>query len=119
MRCLPSTVELVGWSITYSVDVSGSRQQLPRTVGSGLRVVDQDRAPDNLGHWSKAQVVTLEADGEDRFQLVIARISQRVPGGVEHHTVSRLIQRGTTRLPGREILGSLQLFEGVFLETVH
>ncbi len=118
MRCLPSKVELVGWTMTYSVDISGSRQQPPRTVESGLRGVDQGKATDNLGRLSKPQVVTLEADGEDRFQLVIARVSQRVSGGLEHHTVSRLIRRGATRRPGREILDSLQLFEGVFLETI-
>lgn len=38
-------------------------------------------------------------------------------GGIEHHTVTRLVQRQSTR-PGSGIVASRQLFESVFLETV-
>jgi hypothetical protein len=118
MRCLPTVVELVGWETTHSVDISGSGQSFPTTASPALRGAGQPTAPGNLGHWSKPQVVTLDPEGENQFQLVIARVSQRVPGGIEHHTVSRLIQRWANHRPGREIIASQQLFEGVFLETV-
>ena len=115
MRCQPATVELGGWETTYSVDVVGSGR--PPTVRSTPRGARQHPEPANVGNWAKAQVVNLDAEGETQFQLVIARASQRVSGGMETHTVSRLIQRGPKNQPRREIVGSLLLFEGVFLET--
>jgi hypothetical protein len=117
MRCLSGAVELIGWETVYSVDISGARQ--PATIArSAAPVAGQATAEGNLGHWAKPQVMTLDAEGEALFQLVIARVSQRVSSGVEHHTVSRLIQRGTKGFPRGEIIRSLQVFEGVFLETI-
>ena len=115
MRCLPGVVELTGWNTVYSVDISSGAQAA--RVRATPRDPGQFTPPDNLGHWAKPQVLTLDADGGDRFQLVIARVSQRVAGGIDHHVVSRIIQR-RHGLPGREIIRSLLLFEGVFRETI-
>jgi hypothetical protein len=71
----------------------------------------------NLGHWSREGVTGLEGDGPSgEFQLLIGRVSRRIPGGVEHYTISQVIRRETR--PGGRILESLELFEGIFLETV-
>jgi hypothetical protein len=75
-------------------------------------------AADNLGHLAKPQVIDLEADGSGRFQLVITRVSHSPrAGGIEHHTVTRLVRRASNR-PGSAIVAARQLFAGVFLETI-
>ena len=118
MRCTSQRVEIVGWHTTYLVDVSGSASPVAveqRGVSNGTTPTSP---PANLGHWAQPSVLSLEAEGDDLFQLVIARTSQRVSGGVEHHTVTRLIQRRVHGPPGQEIAGSLQVFEGVFRESI-
>ena len=113
MRCHASEVEVVGWNRTYTVNLSNltitSRPSGAAGRGTG--------AAENLGKWARSQVVELEASGADQFQLVIARVSDGAKNkGIEHHTVTRLIQRRPQ--VGGQIVRSLQLFEGVFQETV-
>lgn len=118
MICRPGVVELVGWSRTYSVDIS--EPDAPKVTSRAVAFNPADGRPaSNLGHWSKEQVIDLEADEEGTFQLVIARVSQKVPGGIEHHTISRLIRRARTAPPGNQVVASLLLFEGVFRETAN
>jgi hypothetical protein len=119
MTCRPGVVELVGWSQTYRVDISDPDR--PETAARAVAFDSgQARPAVNLGHWAKEQVIDLAADDRPgEFQLVIARVSQRVPGGIEHHTHSRLIRRAPHGSPGSQIVASLTLFEGVFRETVH
>jgi hypothetical protein len=114
MVCRRDAVDVYGWNASYSVDISSAGRG--RVTSSVVPPeASQGKAPGNLGNWAKAQVLDLETDGVARFQLVITRASQRVQGGVEHHTISRLIRRG-----GRyeTIAASRTLFEGVSLETV-
>jgi hypothetical protein len=117
MICHPRVVELVGWSQIHSVDIT--EPDRPKTTSrSDTFEPAQARPAANLGHLSKEQVIDLEADGRHgEFQLVIARVSRKVPGGVEHYTHSRLIRRAPPASPGSQIVASLTLFEGVFRET--
>jgi hypothetical protein len=120
MRCLPNVVELMAWNGIHSVDISASaKKPMKDTVPAAPEAAVQVMTLANLGHWSQEQVVTLDVHGDVQFQLVIARVSQPIAGGVEHHTVSRVIQRRPSSLPGREIIRSLQVFEGVRLESVN
>lgn len=113
MRCHQDEVELVGWNETFTVDLSDTTVTSRAGGAAGRR----NGATQNLGHWSRPQVVELEACGADQFQLVIARFSDGGKNkGIEHHTVSRVIQRRPE--VGGEIVHSLQLFEGVFHETI-
>lgn len=113
MRCHQSEVELVGWNETFTVDLS----DFTVTSRAGGAAGGRNGAAENLGHWSRAQVIELEACGADQFQLVIARFSDGGKNqGIEHHIVSRVIQRRPQM--GGEIVRSLQLFEGVFHETI-
>ena len=79
---------------------------------------DASRTPQqNLGAAARAGITDLEADrSTGEFELVIARVSRRVLGGMDHHTVARVVQR--ERAPGTRIVASLMLLEGIFRETV-
>jgi hypothetical protein len=117
MTCRAGTIEMHGWTQTYSIDITDAKR---RTITSRAVQFDpsQTRPADNLGHLAKPQVIDLETDGTRRVQLVITRVSHVPrPGGIEHHTVTRLVQRATTRI-GSAIAASRLLFEGVFLETI-
>lgn len=113
MRCRVNEIDVVGWNRTYTVNLAD--QSIASRAG-GAESGTTTRG-DNLGHWSRPTVLELDAAGADRFQLVIARVSDgSKAGGIEHHTVSRVVHR---RRHGEQIIRSLQLFEGVFHETVH
>jgi hypothetical protein len=116
MHCRAEVVELVGWSQTYIVDISKPDARMTRRLVAFNP--EQAEAAANLGHLGKEQVIDLDggaAPGE--FQLVVARVSRRVRGGIEHHTVSRLIRRASLAAPIHQIVASLNLFEGVSRET--
>lgn len=117
MTCRAGQVEIQGWDRTYTVDISAAAKPVVTSRAVAFDAT-QSRAADNLGHLAKPEVIDLEADGTSRFQLVIARATWPPrAGGIEHHTVTRLVQRQSAR-PGSAIVASRQLFEGVFLETV-
>ena len=117
MTCRAGQVEIQGWDRTYSVDISVAAKSVVTSRAAAFKA-SGSRTPANLGHLAKPQVIDLDAEGTSRFQLVIARASWSPrAGGIEHHTVTRLVQRQSTR-PGSGIVASRQLFEGVFLETV-
>lgn len=118
MTCRAGAVEIHGWERTYTVNI---RNMMRPSVTSRAPAFDPQKAPaaDNLGHLAKPRVIDLEADGSSRFQLVIARVSHSPrAGGIEHHTVTRLVRRASNR-PGSAIVSSRQLFAGVFLETIN
>lgn len=117
MTCRAGMVEIQGWDRSYSIDISNAMQPAitTRAVAFDPR---KPPAADNLGHLAKPQVIDLEADGSSRFQLVITRVSHSPrAGGIEHHTVTRLVRRASNR-PGSAIVAARQLFAGVFLETI-
>ena len=118
MRCRASVVELEGWTTGYDVDFSNPGRPMV-TARPTTFAPTQPASQVNLGHWAKAGVINLDADGPPGvFQLVIARVSHPLSGGVEHYTVSELVRRNReSGLP--ELLESVRLFQGVFLETVH
>jgi hypothetical protein len=116
MSCSAGMVRLVGWDSHFSVDVSVPGRPV---ITSRTQAFDgkQTPPPGNLGYGAKAGVTDLVTDGRTgEFELVVARVSRRVAGGIDHHTVARLIQRG--RLPGDRILASMVLMEGIYRETV-
>ena len=116
MTCRAGAVEIHGWERTYSVDI---RNVMRPSVRSRAAAFDPRKSPaaDNLGHLAKPGVIDLEADGSSRYQLVIARVSHPRAGGIEHHTVTRLVRRTSNR-PGSAIVSARQLFAAVFLETI-
>jgi hypothetical protein len=117
MVCGSGAVELLAWRTAYTVDISNAERP---TVTSRPEAFDSARArpAENLGHWAREQVLDFPVKGSARYQLVTARVSQRVPGGVEHHTVTRLVQRSANVPSTNGISASLKLFEGIFRETV-
>ena len=118
MTCRAGAVEIHGWERTYSVTI---RNVMRPSITSRAVAFDPQKSPaaDNLGHLAKPGVIDLEADGSSRYQLVIARVSHSPKsGGIEHHTVTRLVRRASNR-PGSNIVSSRQLFAGVFLETIN
>ena len=116
MVCHPERVEIVAWKQTYSVDIASPEPKV--TVRPAPFTADARIPNANLGHWAKELAIDLDAAAAPgEFELVIARASREVRGGIEHHTVTRIIRRDT-RLFGGRIIESLLLFEGVFRETV-
>jgi hypothetical protein len=118
MTCSAGAVEVHGWERTYSVNI---RNVMRPSITSRAVAFDPKKPPaaDNLGHLAKPGVIDLDADGSGRFQLVIARVSHSPrAGGIEHHTVTRLVRRASNR-PGSNIVSARQLFSGVFLETIN
>ena len=117
MHCRADIVDVQAGRTNYSVDVSRSDRQVirSRTVAPEQGV---SALTANLGHWSRPGVIDLEAaGGPGEFQLVIARVSRAVSGGVEHFTSSVLVHRGLPPAPPR-IRQSMMLHFGSFLETV-
>jgi hypothetical protein len=117
MRCHATVVELEGWTSAYSVDLSDPARPTV-TSRPTVRAAAQSAPAANLGHWARESVIDLEGDGPPgEFQLVIARTSRAIEGGVEHYTFTQVVRRDReSGAPG--ILGSVRLFEDVFLETV-
>src|SRR5688572_25103175 len=118
MTCRAGAVEIHGWERVYSVNI---RNVMRPAITSRAATFDPTKSPaaDNLGHLGKPGVIDLEADGSSRYQLVIARVSHSPrAGGIEHHTVTRLVRRASNR-PGSAIVSARQLFAGVFLETIN
>ena len=115
MSCRPGQIDIHGWDRSYTVDISAAKPVV--TSRAAAFNASQATPADNLGHLGKPQVIDLEAGGAGRFQLVIARVSKALTGGIEHHTTTRIVQRSANR-PGSGIAASRLLFEGVFLETV-
>ena len=115
MKCDAGAVTLEAWDAGYLVDLSTPDHP---TVTRRPAVSPRPPEPPNLGHWAKAGVVDLpdSAGATGEFQLVIAQAHHPVSGGVEHFTITEVVQRnpgpGTLRF-----VASLRLFEGVFLET--
>lgn len=116
MRCRPGIVELVGAGTGAVVTFSNRAGPPIVTRASTSMIADRAPALANLGHWSQSGVFDLDAEGSDLFQLVIAKVSQRVERGVERHTVSRVIRRGGA---GGAIVQALTVFEGVSKETAN
>lgn len=117
MTCRAGAVEIHGWERVYSVNV---RNVMRPSVTSRAAAFDSQKTPtaDNLGHLGKPGVIDVEADGSSRYQLVIARVSHSPrAGGIEHHTVTRLVRRASNR-PGSAVVSARQLFAGVFLEII-
>lgn len=114
MTCRAGQIEIQGWERTYTVDLGAKPIVTSRAAAFDA---SGSRTPANLGHLAKPQVIDLDAEGTNRFQLVIARASSTRAGGIEHHTVTRLVQRQSAR-PGSGVVASRQVFEGVFLETI-
>jgi hypothetical protein len=116
MTCGARTIDIQGWDRRYSIDISNAMR--PAITSRPVTLDPQQPPADNLGHLAKPQVIDLEADGSSRFQLVITRVSHSPrAGGIEHHTVTRLVRRASSR-PGSGIVSARQLFAGVFLETI-
>jgi hypothetical protein len=110
-------IEIEGGTQGYSVDISDpTRPEF--TTRPPAPYTEQPVSTANLGHWAQAGVVDLEGNGSPgEFQLVIARVSRNIGGGIEHYTFTKLIHRDPS--PGMAwIFDSLKLFEGIFLETV-
>ena len=113
MTCHDTVIELNAWTTRYVVDITNLQRPTvtsePKPAGPGAG------SEAGLGHWSQEGVLDLQGDAQPReFQLVIARVSRPVEGGVEHYTITELIRRDR----GGRILASLELFNGIFLETI-
>lgn len=116
MTCRANQIDVHGWDRIYTVDI-GAGKPAVRSRAAAFEA-GTARPAENLGHLATPQVIDLDAEGANRFQIVIARVSWALPtGGIEHHTVTRLVQRQSAR-PGSGIVASRQLLESVFLETI-
>lgn len=118
MNCHPTEIEVQGWKTIYSVDITDPTE--PTVSSRPGSLADERPLPgQNLGHWAREQVISLEAEdaAPGEFLLVISRTSRRIEGGVEHYTFTELIRRAHP--PGfATITQSSRLFTGIFLETV-
>jgi hypothetical protein len=118
MTCDPREVTVDGWDRRYTVTLA--EPDGPRVTAGPLPNPAARRSPPgNLGHWATPGVTDLVNGGRPgEFQLVIARVSRKVPegGGVEHFTFTALVRRGAS--PDGPVVDSVRLFEGVFVETV-
>lgn len=117
MRCQPTAVELDGWTVGYSVSLSDPGRPGVTTYSTTR---DSSRGGTaNLGRLAREGVVDLESDGSPgEFQLVIARVSRAVKGGLEHYILTRLIHR-YPQSGDEGIVASLKIFEGMFFEPIH
>ena len=113
MTCHATEIELDAWTAEYVVDIADLQRP---TITSRPKPAGPGRGGQaGVGHWSQEGIVDLQGDAQPgEFQLVIARVSRRLQGGVEHYTISQVIRRDR----GGRILASLELFSGIFLETV-
>jgi hypothetical protein len=115
MRCGEHAIELAAWTKRYLIDLSAPEP--PRVRTEDANFASRGTSQSNLGHWALEGVVDLESDGQPgEFQLVIGRVSRRVPGGIERYTLTQLIRRDPK--PGGQILAVQRIFEGIFLESV-
>ena len=118
IACRPGVIELVGWSEVFCVNISDVNRPTIAVRTEAFNPRDAASAA-NLGHWAREQVIDLEAAGAPGiFQLIIARVSRRVAGGIEHHTISEIIRRDTEQPGPAQIVASMTLFNGIFLETI-
>jgi hypothetical protein len=113
MTCRATVIELNAWTTRYVVDIANPQSPIitsaPKSAGPGAG------SQAGLGHWSQEGVIDLQGHAHPgEFQLVIARVSRPLKGGVEHYTITQLIRRDG----GGRILASLELFNGIFLETI-
>lgn len=109
MRCDERRVELRGGGRTVSVDLRTG------AVESGAGAGPEGSAA-NLGHWAVPGVVSLDTADGSRYELVVARTSRTLEGGIEHHTLTELVRR-EDGIEG-PVTDGLTIFRGVFLETV-
>jgi hypothetical protein len=117
MTCGADTVDLHAWTARYSVQIT----DLARTsVSRSEAAYDASEASnENLGHWARPGIIVLESDGrEGEFLLVINRTSRPVEGGIERYTFTSIVRRSAPDAGG-SIVQSLEIFRGVFFESVH
>ena len=116
MRCGDGIVEILGPFRSHFFDISDRDKAPIKTQRpKAATFADKPMASSNLGAWSKEKVIDLQGgNGNNRFQLVIAKVSTPVPVGVEHHTLTSLIQRDAWY----GILHSKMLFNGISFEPV-
>ncbi|HSR70547.1 MAG TPA: hypothetical protein VLU25_21635 [Acidobacteriota bacterium] len=114
MTCGRDFIKISAWSDSYYVDISDIDN--PTLVADDLaHEVTSAGHQGNLGHGSDESVLDLKAgDTGGRFQLVILKASHPSQRGIEHFTVTELIQRDSRE----EILRRHRLFTGIFLETI-
>jgi hypothetical protein len=117
MTCRAGAVELEGWTEGYTINITDSQNTTITQRATRFDPKVSGPTP-NLGHWSKGGVVDLRSDeASDEFQLLIARVSRPIRGGIEHYTVTELIWRHAG--PGLPSLRQTErLFAGVFRETI-
>ncbi len=115
MKCALGTVEIQAFDKSYFFDVSDRNKQPTVIPKAPPRFDATDSVSGNLGPGSKPAVFDLgPEEAGNSFQLVIARAERRTTGGLEHFTVSALIQR--TRQ--QKTLHFLLIFNGISLETI-
>ena len=115
ITCGAEHVQLVGWTTTYRVELSAVNP----VVTSQAAQFDGTKwpLPGNLGYGGRSGITDLVADGRTgEFELVVARVSRRIRGGIDHHVVARLVQREL--MPGTRVMASRVLMEGIYRETV-
>lgn len=117
MTCGPDTVDLHAWTARYSVQITDSAQT---SVSRIEAIYDPGEVSNgNLGHWAQPGIIVLESDGgEGEFLLVINRTSRPVEGGIERFTFTSIVRRSAPGAGG-SIVQSLEIFRGVFFESVH
>ena len=117
MTCGPDTVDLHAWTARYSVQITESART--RVSRSEAAYDPGEASNGNLGHWAQPGIIALESDGrEGEFLLVISRTSRPVEGGIEHYTFTSIVQRSAPDA-GDSIVQSLEIFRGLFFESVH
>ena len=115
MHCTEHRVLISGFDRHYAVDLARTPPRLDET---GARASSE--AARNLGHWSQAGVVDIEAsDPDHRYHLVITKADRRIGGAsggvIEHVTTTAIWQR--TRDTDR-IVAIRPIFHGIFEETI-
>lgn len=121
MTCFEDSIEVEGWTIGYTIDLSGL--DAPRATHRASRLEagrDVTGEPmGNLGHWGRAGVADLRSDAvAGTFQLVLARAERSMDGGMERYTLTRLIRRAP-KVGAERSEEAVILFEGIFFEPIH
>jgi hypothetical protein len=116
MVCDGSAVVVVGWTARYRVDLTASTLPVVRTETAAFNTAAPPPAL-NFGSGARARVTELSTvDGTGGFELVVARVSRRVNGGIDHHTSARIVQRQPG--PRAAYIASQMLMEGIYRETI-